>query len=164
MSRAYISLGSNIDRDSNTRAGVAALRRAYGELALSSVYESKAVGFDGDSFYNMVIGLDTDEDVLELARHLRRIEEEHGRERNGVKFSSRTLDLDLLTYDDLVLASPGLNLPRDEILKYAFVLWPLAEIAPDAIHPQAGKSYAELWRDFDSASLDLHPIAFDFSE
>jgi len=164
MPRAYISLGSNIDRESNTRAGVAALQQAYGPLQLSSVYESKAVGFEGDSFFNMVIGFDTDEDVQQLARHLRKIEEDHGRERHGVKFSSRTLDLDLLLYDDLVLESPSLSLPRDEILKYAFVLWPLAEIAPETIHPLEHLSYAELWQAFDTSTLDLHPVAFDVQD
>ncbi len=132
MARIYISLGSNIERDRHTRAGIDALRERFGELELSSVYESEAVGFEGDAFYNMVIACDTSEDVHTTNRALAEIEDAHGRERSGPRFSSRTLDLDLLLYDDLVLDENGLRLPREEILKNAFVLWPLAEIAPRA--------------------------------
>jgi 2-amino-4-hydroxy-6-hydroxymethyldihydropteridine diphosphokinase len=159
----YISLGSNIDREANTRAGVRALKKHYGELELSSVYESEAVGFEGDAFYNMVIACETDEDVHEVIRQLRAIEDANGRDREGPKFSSRTLDLDLLLYDDLVLDVNGLRLPRDEILHNAFVLWPLAEIAPALIHPIVRRSYNDLWTSFDRAGANLHPIEFEFS-
>lgn len=162
MATLYISLGSNIERDKHTRAGVAALQRAFGDLRLSSVYESEAVGFEGDAFYNMVIACETGLPVHEANQALRAIEDTHGRERSGPKFSSRTLDLDLLLYDDLVLDEKGLILPRGEILKHAFVLWPLAEIAPDLLHPQAGKSYAELWRVFDKSREIIRPVEFVF--
>jgi len=158
----YISLGSNIDREQNTRSGVQALRDAFGELELSSVYESEAVGFEGDAFYNMVIACSVDVPVMQVNRILRDIEDSYGRDRSGPKFSSRTLDLDLLLYDDLVIEQDGLVLPRGEILKNAFVLWPLAEIAPDLVHPLAGKSYAQLWQAFDKSKESLHPIEFDF--
>lgn len=158
----YISLGSNIERESNTRAGVRALYEQYGELILSSVYESEAVGFEGDSFYNMVIALKTDETVEQVAQRLRQIEEDYGRDRSGPKFSSRTLDLDLLLYGELVLDEPGLQIPRDEILHRAFVLWPLAEVAPDLKHPVTGKSYAQLWFEFDKSKERLKPVVFDF--
>jgi len=163
VAKIYISLGSNIDREANTRAGVRALQQHYGELELSSVYESEAVGFDGDAFYNMVIACETDEDVHEVIRQLRAIEDANGRDRNGPKFSSRTLDLDLLLYDDLVLDMNGLKLPREEILHNAFVLWPLAEIAPGLIHPVVQRSYNDLWTSFDRTGAELHPIEFDFS-
>ncbi len=162
MAWVYISLGSNIDRDELTRAGVRELRERYGELVLSSVYESEAVGFEGEDFYNMVIALQTDEDVQSVAATLREIEDAHGRVRTGPRFSSRTLDLDLLLYDDLVLEQGKLVIPRDEILQRAFVLWPLAEIAPERVHPLARKTYAELWQAFDKSSEQLHPIEFDF--
>ena len=162
MARIYISLGSNIDRDRNTRAGVRALRQRFGELELSSVYESEAVGFDGDAFYNMVIACEVDEDVHSINRALAEIEDAHGRDRSGPRFSSRTLDLDLLLYDDLVLDENGLKLPREEILKNAFVLWPLAEIAPQRVHPVMGRTYAELWEHFDKSRETLAPIDYDF--
>lgn len=163
MPRIYISLGSNIERETNTRAGVAALHERFGELELSSVYESEAVGFEGDAFYNMVIACEVSEDVFNANQALRDIEDANGRVRHGPKFSSRTLDLDLLLYDDLVLNEHGLKLPREEILHNAFVLWPLAEIAPELTHPEAGKTYADLWHDFDKSKENLKPVEFHFN-
>ena len=161
MATIYISLGSNINREENTRTGVKALKQAFGDLTLSSVYESEAVGFDGDAFYNMVITCEVSTPVFETNQILRDIEDANGRDRSGPKFSSRTLDLDLLLYDDLKLDENGLKLPRGEILKNAFVLWPLAEIAPDLKHPEAGISYAELWSAFDKSKETLCPIDFE---
>lgn len=162
MAIIYISLGSNINREQNTRAGVHALKQAFGTLELSSVYESEAVGFEGDAFYNMVIACEVDVPVHEANKILRDIEDANERDRSGPKFSSRTLDLDLLLYDDLMLDEKGLKLPRGEILKNAFVLWPLAEIAPDFIHPETGTSFAQLWADFDKTKENLKPINFSF--
>jgi len=162
MAWVYISLGSNIDREALTRAGVSALQKRYGDLVLSSVYESEAVGFDGENFYNMVIALQTTDDVHTVAQTLHQIEDEHGRNRNGPRFSSRTLDLDLLLYDDLIINEEKLQVPRDEILQRAFVLWPMAEVAADRVHPQARKTYGELWDEFDKEKEKLEPIEFDF--
>ena len=162
MSRVYISLGSNIDRIGNTRAGVDALRMHYGELELSSVYESVAVGFEGGSFYNMVIALDTDEPVTTVVQVLKDIEDRHGRLRQSPKFSSRTLDLDILLYDNQIIDQPGVQIPRHEILKHAFVLWPLAELAPQLKHPVVQQSYSELWAAFDKSKQELKPVGFEF--
>lgn len=162
MAKVYISLGSNIDRDRHTRAGIDALREYFGGLLLSSVYESEAVGFEGDSFYNMVIALETDQDVFSVAQSLRAIEEANGRDRSAPKFSSRTLDLDLLLYDDLIIHEQGLQLPRDEILQRAFVLLPLSEIAADLTHPQTAKSYANLWSEFDKSKEVIEVVPFKF--
>lgn len=162
MSTIYISLGSNINREENTRSGVSALKKAFGELTLSSVYESEAVGFEGDAFYNMVIACEVTTPVHESNQILRDIEDANGRDRSGPKFSSRTLDLDLLLYDDLQINENGLKLPRAEILKNAFVLWPLAEIAPELQHPETGTAYAVLWSAFDKTKEDIKPIAFTF--
>ena len=160
MAKIYISLGSNINRETNTREGVCALRERFGELELSSVYESEAVGFEGDAFYNMVIACESDDDVHTVNRALADIEDANGRDRSDPNFSSRTLDLDLLLYDGLVIDEDGLSLPRDEILKYAFVLQPLSELAPGLKHPQTGKSYSVLWQAFDKSKERLKPIAF----
>ena len=162
MAWVYISLGSNIDREVLTRAGVKSLRQHFGELILSSVYKSEAVGFDGEDFYNMVIALQTDMDVHQVSKILHQIEDEFGRDRSGPRFSSRTLDLDLLLYDDLILDEDKLQVPRDEILERAFVLWPLAEVAPDLLHPKIQKTYTELWQNFDKNKEKLEPIEFDF--
>ena len=162
MAKIYISLGSNIERELNTREGVKALRERFGELEMSAVYESEAVGFDGDSFYNMVIACEVDTSVFDTSQILRGIEDANGRDRSGPKFSSRTLDLDLLLYDDLILDERGLALPRAEILINAFVLWPLAEIAPQLEHPETGVSYADLWSGFDKSKENLTPVEFLF--
>ncbi len=162
MTRVYVSIGSNINRDENIRGGVADLRAHYGELTLSTVYESESVGFDGDNFYNLVAAFDTNEAVGEVAWVLHEIENTHGRTREGPRFSSRTLDIDMLLYDDLVLHDCKLELPRDEITKNAFVLWPLAEIAPSLKHPVLKRTYAELWAAFDKEKQPLWPVPFDF--
>ena len=158
MARVYVSIGSNIEREQNIRAGLTDLERRFGALTLSTVYESEAVGFSGDNFYNLVAAFDTELTPQQVAAELRAIEEDHGRVRNGPRFSSRTLDIDLLLYDAVVLQEGKLELPRDEITKNAFVLLPLAELAPDLEHPVLHQRYAELWASFDQASQPLWPV------
>lgn len=160
MARIYISIGSNIDAEKNIRLAIHALQNHYGKLILSSVYESEAVGFDGDNFLNLVVGINTDEDVHTVATTLRKIEDDNGRVRSGPRFSSRVVDLDLLLYDDLILKDDSLELPRDEITKNAFVLLPLEEIAPQLIHPLSGKTMCDHWMSFDKESQKLWTIDF----
>ncbi len=160
MAKIYISIGSNIDAEKNIRLAIHALQDHYGKLILSSVYESEAVGFDGDNFLNLVAGLNTEEDVYTVATTLRRIEDENGRDRSGPRFSSRIVDLDLLLYDDLILKEDKLEIPRDEITKNAFVLLPLEEIAPQLIHPVSGKTMCDHWISFDKESQKLWAINF----
>lgn len=149
MAQVYVSIGSNQDRARYIRASLDALTERFGELRLSSVYESEAVGFDGDNFYNLVAGFSTDLPVGELSRLLKSIEDDNGRCRKGPKFSGRTLDIDILTYDELIGVHEGVQLPRDEILKNAFVLLPLAEIAPEVKHPEVEQTYQTLWRGYE---------------
>lgn len=162
MSKVYISIGSNIDKDTSIRKGIADMQQAFGELELSSVYQSEAVGFDGDDFYNLVAAFDTNKDVLTISRQLHEIEDKNGRDRSGPRFSSRTLDLDLLVFDDLITDKDGLEIPRGEILENAFVLWPLAEIAPELEHPVTHQSYAAHWQAFDKTKEKLYPVEFEF--
>jgi 2-amino-4-hydroxy-6-hydroxymethyldihydropteridine diphosphokinase len=162
MPRVFVGIGSNIDREASVRGGVEALRRHYGDVQLSSVYESEAVGFEGDPFYNLVAAFDTEEEVETVVANLGEIETQHGRIRHGERFVSRTLDLDLLLYGDAVLRNDKYHVPRDEIEHYAFVLWPLAEIAPDRRHPQTGKTFAEMWESFDKNGPGLRPIPFQW--
>ncbi|MAZ88365.1 MAG: 2-amino-4-hydroxy-6-hydroxymethyldihydropteridine diphosphokinase [Cellvibrionaceae bacterium] len=148
MARVYLSLGSNIEAYTYIAAALDELAESFGELIISSVFESEAVGFDGDNFLNLVVGIDTSLPVGSLSKQLKQIEDAHGRERSGPKYSGRTLDIDILTYDDKQGVIDGVVLPRDEVLKNAFVLWPLAEVAGDECHPQLGVSYQTLWQQY----------------
>lgn len=160
MPRVYLSLGSNIEREKHIRGALHELEKHYGDLLVSTVYESEAVGFSGDAFYNLVVGIDTDKRVATLAAEMRAIEEAHGRDRQGPKFSSRTLDIDILTYGNACGEIDGVVLPRDEILKNAFVLRPLADIAGNDRHPETTRSFAEHWDAYDQKKQKLWPIEF----
>jgi len=146
--RAYISIGSNIQPEKNVRLAVNVLRDIFGGLEISPVYESEAVGFDGDNFYNLVVAVATDMNVGEVNQCLHDIEDRYGRERNGHRFSSRSIDLDLLLYDDLCGEYDGVLLPREEIPHHAHVLCPLADLIPAEMHPGLNKTYLQLWREF----------------
>ncbi len=160
MSRIYISVGTNINRESNLRGAVRDLAQSLGPLQLSSVYESEAVGFVGDAFYNMVIGADTELALDAVIALCKQTEDNYGRVRDGIKYCGRSLDLDLLSYDQLICSEP-VELPRAEILYNAFVLQPLAEIAPDSLHPVLHQSYQQLWHNYQSPQK-LWMIPFQF--
>ena len=162
MPKVFIGIGSNIDRERSVRSGVAELKQAYGDVQLSSVYESDAVGFEGGAFYNLVAVFDTDDSVDQVVANLSAIEDRHGRLRNGERFAARTLDLDLLLYGDAIISAEKYHVPRDEIPRYAFVLWPLAELAPEMCHPQTGESFAVMWEKFDQRNQALRPIVFEW--
>ncbi len=163
MAEIYISLGSNINRQHNIEKGLDALAQLFGSLTLSSLFESEAVGFAGKPFYNMVIGATTELSLDDLAQSLRTIEYANGRNQDAKKFSPRTLDLDLLLYDDVIAQQPA-QIPRDEITKNAFVLWPLAEVASALVHPVVGKSYQTLWQEYDKSQQKLNIVPLTWSE
>lgn len=157
MAQVYVSIGSNIDRERNIGLALQRLADDFGPLQQSSVYESDAVGFDSAPFYNLVVGFVTDESPEILQNYLHEIEAVSGRERTAA-LTARTLDLDLLLYDDLVLEQGRLVLPRADITRYAFVLYPLAEIAPEARHPVSGERYSDLWAAFDDPGQVLSRV------
>jgi len=158
MPVAYISIGSNIEPAFNVKSSLQALIREFGDLKISKTYQTEAMGFEGDDFYNLVVSFPSKLDIKVIAKTLRDIEVEHGRTRSCQKFSSRTLDLDLILYGNLIIDDGYLQIPRDEIMKYAFVLEPLAEISPNLIHPINHKNYAELWQNFDKSQLKCHIV------
>lgn len=145
MVTVYTSIGSNIDRRKNVQAAIDALGLRYGQVQSSAVYETEAVGFGGDPFYNLVSRFETDESAQDVNRFFKQVEAEHGRIHGGEKFASRTLDIDLILYGDLLLDEPGLKLPRDEIEKYAFVLEPLLELDEQGVYLPTSESYADMW-------------------
>lgn len=162
MTRVYIGIGSNIDRDRHIAAALDRLTASFGQLIASPVYESEAIGFAGQPFLNLVVGIDTDLAVRELLILLRTIERENGHNGNTPKFSDRSLDLDLLIYGDSCGAIDGIILPRADITDYAYVLWPLADIAGETLHPQLSISYRQLKQQFTPAQK-LWPIPFLWS-
>ena len=150
MSIAYLGLGSNIRPEENIASAMLALRSGFSRAWFSQLYRSIPVGLEGDDFINLVAGVETGLHPLELKSWLHDLEDRHARDRSAPKWSSRTLDIDILLYDDLYLVSPELEIPRGEILDMAHVLKPLAEIAPDLVHPVEGETMSQLWRGYKS--------------
>ena len=145
MARAYLSLGSNIDPQRHLRAALDELRARFGAIDTSPAYRMPAVGMTADDFINLAVGLDTDLEPEALNAWLHALEDRHGRRRDVPRWSSRTLDVDIVLYDDLVLDGPGhLEIPRGE-LRHAFVLKPLADIAAEVRHPVSGETLGTLW-------------------
>lgn len=163
MARVYVGIGSNIERETHIRSAVRALQQRFGSLTLSNVYESQAVGFEGANFYNLVVGFETSLPVEPLLGELRGIEQNQGRKRTGKRFDSRTLDLDLLLYNGMVRHDDKVDVPRAEILEYAFMLRPLAEIAPAQTHPENGKNFSELWKAFGDNRQIMRRVEFTLS-
>ncbi|MFK7975833.1 MAG: 2-amino-4-hydroxy-6-hydroxymethyldihydropteridine diphosphokinase [Halioglobus sp.] len=162
MTAVFLGLGSNIERERYLAIGLDALQALFGEMSLSPVYDSSAIGFEGDPFLNMVVGVETTLPLGEMAAALREIEELYGRPANATRFSSRLLDIDILTYGSAVGVLEGIELPREEITENAFVLRPLAELAPGTLHPGLGVSYASLWAQYDQNSQNLKRIDFSW--
>ncbi len=158
VTEVFVSVGSNVEPRRNIRRALAELRRRFGATNASGVYQSAAQGFDGDDFLNLAVAFSTENDLFDIISQLREIEDLCGRERGGERFAPRPMDLDLLLFGDLVIESGKLCLPRAEILEYAFVLGPMAEIAGDRLHPLTGRSISEHWETFPSALKNLEPV------
>ena len=142
--RAYLSLGSNIEPEIHLRAALAELRARFRVFAVSPVYRSAAVGFDGPDFLNLAAGIETDLDPLALDAWLHALEDRHGRRRDVPRYASRTLDVDIVLFDEIMLDGPGhLRIPRPE-LDQPFVLVPLCDIAPTVRDPVSGRTLAEM--------------------
>lgn len=162
MPKVYLSLGSNIDRTRNITGALDAISARFGAMNISSIYESEAVGFDGDNFYNLVVGIESNLPVGELATIFKKIEAEYGRKRGEEKFSARTLDIDILTYGDAVGFIDGIELPRDEINKYAFVIMPMVELTPAEMVPGQTISYQQLLKTLDLSQQSLWTVPFEW--
>ena len=162
MTWVTLSLGSNIDAYNQLASCLDTLLLEFGDLSLSSVFESEAVGFEGDNFLNMAVGLDTDMTLPDLSSFLKAVEDKHGRDRSQPKFSGRSLDIDILTYGEKKGDFNGIKLPRPEITANAFVLWPLSQISGKQKHPELGLSFTELWEDYDKEEQKLWPVDFQW--
>ncbi|HEX4389211.1 MAG TPA: 2-amino-4-hydroxy-6-hydroxymethyldihydropteridine diphosphokinase [Steroidobacteraceae bacterium] len=155
MPRVYVAAGSNVRAEENLARAVAELAREFPGARFSPWYRNRAVGFTGDDFINLVAGFDTALPLAEVVTRLQAIEALCGRGRDAPRWAPRSMDLDVLLYGDLVCDEPHLKVPRPDLLKRAYMLGPLAALAPEAVHPTAHASIGELWRDFDQAA---HPL------
>ncbi|MEM7406619.1 MAG: 2-amino-4-hydroxy-6-hydroxymethyldihydropteridine diphosphokinase [Pseudomonadota bacterium] len=161
MAIVYVSVGSNLDREHSIHGGMRQLNARFGALVVSPVYESAAHGFSGPAFLNLVVGFDTALGVGAVDAALDEVERDCGRSQASRGFNSRTLDLDLLLHGDLVGNVDGVELPRDEIDRYAFVLRPLADVAGNQLHPVRFARYADLWDAFDQSAQPLIEFPMD---
>ena len=160
MALIFLSLGSNIQRQLHLSNALDSLAENFGDMIISSVYESIAVGFEGDSFYNLVVGIHSKMDINDIATLLKQIEDQNGRDRNAPRFGPRSLDIDILTMDDFCGEQDGITLPREEVLVNAFVLLPLSDVAPDVVHPVTGITFVEHWKRYDQAKQRLWRVDF----
>ena len=133
--KVFIGIGSNLNKIKNIKSCLLKIKNDYKNVKLSPVYETKSMGFDGPNFYNLVCSFNTTEDIYKLKERLNEIELDHGRNLNETKYSSRTLDIDILYYDNLILVDDKIKIPRKEIIEYDFVLRPLIDIDAEFIHP-----------------------------
>lgn len=164
MPEVYVGAGSNVEPRRNLAAGLVALAEHYGILRLSPVYQNQPVGFEGEDFLNLVVAFQTDDPVEAVSATLAAIEADNGRTRAEARMSPRTLDLDLLLYGDLVTTDgEGVQLPREEITRYPFVLKPLADLAGAHTHPRLGRSFRRLWEEFDDGGHELVQVEVDFA-
>lgn len=155
MAQVFVAAGSNIEPERHLALATQELRMAFPDVRFSPWYRNKAVGFEGEDFINFVAGFTTALPIRDVITQLRAIESRCGRPREAPKWAPRTMDLDVLLYDDLICNEPDLKLPRPDLLRRAYMLGPLADIAPDVVHPITKTSIGELWRNFER---DAHPL------
>jgi 2-amino-4-hydroxy-6-hydroxymethyldihydropteridine diphosphokinase len=158
----YVGAGSNDDPERNLRSAVAVLKAKYGDLRISSVYETPPIGCGGAHFLNFVLGFLTTQSPQEVMETLHAIEYQHGRRHDARRQGPFPLDLDILLYGDLIARGDGLEIPCDDIDSRAFVIGPLAELIPHQRHPVSGISYAELWQAFPRTEGDMRLLAFSW--
>lgn len=164
MARFYLGLGSNIQPARHLVLGLDALEQQFGSLCLSPAVESESVGFEGDNFINLVVVLETEYSITEVARKLRQIEYQYGRELDATKFSGRTLDIDIVMVDQLIGEHEGVQLPRADLFEHAYTLYPLALLMPDLIPPSTDQTLAQLWRQFPDRTQRLWLTSFLWRE
>jgi 2-amino-4-hydroxy-6-hydroxymethyldihydropteridine diphosphokinase len=157
--RVYVAAGSNVEPEKHLAQACAEVQHAWPDAHCSRAYRNVAVGFDGPDFINLVIGFSAAQPLRYVIEKLRGIETNCGRPRYAPKWASRTMDLDVLLYGDLVEKTTDYTLPRPDLLKRPYMLGPLAEIAPDLLHPVAHRTIGELWSAFDRDGHTMTPVA-----
>jgi 2-amino-4-hydroxy-6-hydroxymethyldihydropteridine diphosphokinase len=161
MTAVYVAAGSNVEPERNLARACAQIVQQWPDARFSRAYRNVAVGFEGPDFINLVLGFTTDQPLAEVLAQLHAIEIACGRPRNAPKWASRTMDLDILLYGDLIEKTAQYTVPRPDLIRRPFMLGPMAEIAPDVMHPVAHKTIAELWREFDRGAHALTPVELE---
>ena len=159
MTPVYVAAGSNVEPESNLARACEEIAHTWPDAVFSRAYTNKAVGFDGPDFINLVVGFHTAQPLAQVIARLRAIETRCGRPRYAPKWASRTMDLDVLLFGDLVEKTSDYTLPRPDLLKRPYMLGPMAEIAPRVKHPTAGKTIGELWTEFDRDGHEMVPVS-----
>jgi 2-amino-4-hydroxy-6-hydroxymethyldihydropteridine diphosphokinase len=158
MRRVFGAAGRNVEPESNLARACEEIAQTWPDAIFSRAYTNKAVGFDGPDFINLVVGFHTAHPLDFVIGRLRAIETRCGRPRYAPKWASRTMDLDVLLFGDLVEKTTDYTLPRPDLLKRPYMLGPMAEIAPGVKHPTAGKTIGELWTEFDRDGHEMVPV------
>ena len=155
----YVAAGSNIEPVRHLGHALSLLRVQFPGLVASTAYANVAVGFTGEDFVNLVVGFRTNLALPEVLARLHEVEAACGRPREAPKWAPRSMDLDVLLFGEQVGDFPGAKLPRPDLVRRAFMLGPLAEIAPEVRHPTDGRTIGELWAAFDQGAHALRPVA-----
>lgn len=163
MPCVYVAAGSNIAPQERLVLAARELRWRYPEARFSACYRNRAFGFAGQDFINAVVGFDSPLSVPALIEQLHEVEELCGRSREDPKWAPRAMDLDLLLYGALCAKTPLYELPRPDLLKRAYMLGPLADLAPDVIHPGVGRRIEELWQQFPQTAHPLERLALSLN-
>lgn len=150
MPEVYVAVGGNVEPLKYVRRALTLLEEEFGSLTVSPAYRNPAVGFAGEDFINLVIAFETSLPPAAVREKLQSVERRCDRPAQSPRWAPRTMDLDILLYDGLVSDAPGLELPRPDLLRKAYMLRPLAEIAPELIHPVEGRTMRALWEAFGS--------------
>jgi 2-amino-4-hydroxy-6-hydroxymethyldihydropteridine diphosphokinase len=151
----YVAAGSNVEPEHNLALATRLLRHEFPDVRFSPWYRNRAVGFEGADFINLVAGFTTSLPINEVLARLHAIEVACGRPRDAPRWAPRSMDLDVLLVGDLVCDEPKLKLPRPDLLKRAFMLGPLAALAPELVHPTEKATIGELWKRFDRGDHEL---------
>jgi 2-amino-4-hydroxy-6-hydroxymethyldihydropteridine diphosphokinase len=163
VSEALVALGSNIDPEQHLAQAARALKQRFQAVRFSACYRNRAFGFEGPDFINAVAAFTTTLPIAQLLTALRAIETESGRGPADPKWGPRAIDLDLLLYGEEVGSGPGYTLPRPDLTRRAYMLGPLAELAPQRRLPPEGPTFAELWARYPRAEYPLERVAFDLN-
>ena len=155
MPQVYVAAGSNIEPERHLAMATRELQRQFPGVRSSPWYRNRAVGFEGEDFINFVAGFPTGLAVADVLARLHAIETLCGRPRDAPRWAPRSMDLDVLLYGDLVCQEPNLKLPRPDLLKRAYMLGPLAALAPDLVHPTEKQTIGQLWQRFDRGAHAL---------